>query len=76
MEIKLLTKAVRAFNSATGEHLEVYGDQYDEIFQRLKIVGVPPLDIVNSEKGFLISVDGKMPEFYVLCTDAQKTMIS
>ena len=76
MEIKLLTKAVRAFNSATGEHLEVYGDQYDEIFQRLKMVGVSPLDIVNSEKGFLISVDGKMPGFYVLGIDAQKTMVS
>ena len=66
MKIKLLTKAIRAFNSTTGEHLEVYGDQYDEILQRLKMAGVPSLDIANSERGFLISVDGKMPEFYVL----------
>ena len=62
--IKFLAAAVRAFNSTTGERLEVYGNRHPEIFHKLKAAGVPRLDIMGSEQGFLVSVDNGLPCFY------------
>lgn len=61
--IKFLAAAVRAFNSTTGERLEVYGNRHNEIFQKLRVAGVPRLDIQGSEQGFLVSVDNGLPHF-------------
>lgn len=62
--IKFLAAAVRAFNSTTGERLEVYGERHHEIFHKLRAAGVPRLDIMGSEQGFLVSVDNGLPCFY------------
>ena len=63
-EVKFLAAAVRAFNSTTGERLEVYGDRHHEIFSKLRVAGVPRLDIVGSEQGFLVSIDNGLPRFF------------
>ena len=62
--VHFLAAAVRAFNSATGERLEVYGERHHELFSRLRVAGVPRLDIQGSEQGFLVSVDDGLPRFY------------
>lgn len=63
-DVEFLAVAVRAFNSTTGEQLEVYGQHYDEILKKLEAAGVPQLDIINSSLGFLMSIDKKMPQFF------------
>ena len=62
--ITFYSSAIKVFNTITNEYLEVYGKRHNEIFQKLRVAGVPRLDIVKGEQGFLISIDGNLPQFY------------